>query len=67
MKQLIAKKSMERDMAEAIGLHGLGFALCASSSFKLRGHDRVTLGHDVGGGDGWERPVGRDHNEWCDV
>ena len=42
-----SKKSMERDMAEAIRLHALGFAPRASSSFKFRGHDRVTLGHEV--------------------
>ena len=55
-----SKKSMERDMAEAIGLQALGFSPRASSSFKFRGHDRVRLGHDVGmwGGGGVARYTG---------
>ena len=43
-----SKKSIERDMAETIGLSTLGFSPGASSSFKFRGHDCVTLGPDVG-------------------
>ena len=43
-----SKKSMERAMVEAIGLLALADAPAVPSSFKVRGHDRVTLGHDVG-------------------
>ena len=39
---------MERAMVEAIGLPALTDAPAVPSSFKVRGHDRVTLGHDVG-------------------
>ena len=42
-----SKKTMEEAMAEAIGLHALGVAPCASSSFKFRGHDSMTLDHKV--------------------
>ena len=54
---------MERDMAEAIGLQALGFSPRASSSFKFRGHDRVTLGHDVGVWGEGEWLVIRNRNE----
>ena len=37
-------------MVEAIGPLALGIAQGASSSFKVRGHDHLTLGHDVGWG-----------------
>ena len=43
-----SKKSMERAMVEAIGLLAMADAPAVPSSFKVRGHDRVTLGHDVG-------------------
>ena len=39
---------MERAVAEATGLLAPGVAPAVPSSFKVRGHDRVTLGHDVG-------------------
>ena len=42
-----SKKSIERAMAEAIGMQALGVAPRASSSFKFRGHDRMTLDHEV--------------------
>ena len=35
-------------MVEAIGLHALEVEPRASSRFKVRGHDRLTLGHDAG-------------------
>ena len=41
------KKSMEEAMAEAIGLRAVGVAPRASSSFKFRGHDSMTLDHEV--------------------
>ena len=43
-----SKGSMERAMVEANGLLALGVAPAVLSGFKVRGHDRVTLGHDVG-------------------
>ena len=43
-----SKQSMERAMVEATGLVALGVVPALSSSFKVRGHDRETLGHDVG-------------------
>ena len=39
---------MERAMVEAIGLLALGVTPALPSSFKVRGHDRVMLDHDVG-------------------
>ena len=39
---------MERAVAEAIGLIA-PVAPAVPSSFKVRGYDRVTHGHDVGG------------------
>ena len=43
-----SKQSVDRAMVEASGLLALGDAPPVSSSFKVKGHDRVTLGHDVG-------------------
>ena len=43
-----SKQSMERVMIEATGLLTLGVAPALPSSFKVRGHGRVMLGHDVG-------------------
>ena len=47
-------------MVEAIGQHALGLAPRASSSSKVRDHDRLSLGHAVGGGG--KRPAGRDRS-----
>ena len=38
---------MERAIVEATGLLALGFPPAVPSRFKVRGHDRVMLGHDV--------------------
>ena len=42
-----SKQSMERVMVEATGLLALRVAPALPSSFKVRGHDRVTLDHDM--------------------
>ena len=49
-------------MVEAIGLLVLGVVPAVPSNFKVRGHNRVTLGHDVGA----ERnaPRGRSGRVW---
>ena len=45
------QNSMEGPVAETIGLLAPGDAPAVPSSFKVRGHDCVTTGHDVGGGE----------------
>ena len=43
-----SKQSMGRVMVDTTGLLALGIAPALPSSFKVRGHDRVMLDHDVG-------------------
>ena len=42
-----SKQSMEGTLVEAIGVHALGVAPVVPSDFKVRGHDCVTLCHDL--------------------
>ena len=46
------EKSMSRAFVVATQLSALSVAPAAPSSFKVRGHDRVTLGNDLGEGSG---------------
>ena len=58
-----SKQSMEEAIVEATELLALGVAPAVPSSIKVRGHDRVTLDHDVGA----ERngPRGGTGRVWC--